>query len=70
MELNSILSKLTERERMVIELTYGLTGQTEMSPADIAPLLNLSTERVRQIRNIALEKLRNLKSVAICSIEQ
>jgi RNA polymerase primary sigma factor len=61
MELESMLAKLTGRERLVIELTYGLTGQTEMSPADIAQVLNLSTERVRQIWNIALEKLRNLK---------
>ena len=33
MELECMLAKLTERERLVIELTYGLTGQTEMSPA-------------------------------------
>jgi DNA-directed RNA polymerase sigma subunit (sigma70/sigma32) len=51
MELESMLAKLTGRERLVIELTYGLTGQTEMSPADIAPVIGVSTERVRQITN-------------------
>jgi len=58
LEMHSLLSRLSERERKIIELTYGLTGDLEMSPADISPHVGLSTERVRQIRNDALQKLR------------
>lgn len=59
--LDSMLSTLTPRERRVIELSFGLTEDLERSPAEIAPVIALSTERVRQIRNEALKKLRNTK---------
>ena len=58
LEMDHLLSRLSERERKIIELTYGLTGDLEMSPSDISPHVGLSTERVRQIRNDALQKLR------------
>jgi len=58
LEMRSLLSRLSERERKIIELTYGLTGDLEMSPSDISQHVGLSTERVRQIRNDALQKLR------------
>jgi len=58
LEMHLLLSRLSERERKIIELTYGLTGDLEMSPSDISPHVGLSTERVRQIRNDALQKLR------------
>lgn len=56
-----MLSTLSPRERRVIELSFGLTEDLERSPAEIAPVIALSTERVRQIRNEALKKLRNTK---------
>jgi RNA polymerase primary sigma factor len=58
-EINSLLYRLSERERHIIELTYGLTGGLEMCPADISPHIGLSTERVRQITNEAMGKLRS-----------
>lgn len=56
--MNRLLSVLTEREREIIELTYGLTGEHARLPSEISPIIGLSAERIRQIRNIALDKLR------------
>ena len=61
--MNTLLSRLSERERNIIELTFGLTGGLEMSPVDISKQIGISAERVRQIRNIALEKLRGNSAV-------
>jgi RNA polymerase primary sigma factor len=36
LEMNVLLSRLSIRERKIIELTYGLTGGLEMSPIDIS----------------------------------
>jgi RNA polymerase primary sigma factor len=58
--LESLLHKLTPRERTVIELTYGLTGDLEYSPIEIAPVIKLSAERAKQIRNKALKKLKSI----------
>jgi RNA polymerase primary sigma factor len=58
LEMHHLLSRLSSTERKIIELTYGMTGGLEMSPADIAPHVGLSTERVRQVRDNALQKLR------------
>jgi RNA polymerase primary sigma factor len=63
-EMNRLLSGLSGRERQIIELTYGMTGEPEMSPADISPHVGLSTVTVRQIRNDALAKLRGLVAIA------
>jgi len=57
-EIPRLLSPLSDRERKIIELTYGMTGDYEMAPAKIAPLVGLSIERVRQLRDEALKKLR------------
>jgi RNA polymerase primary sigma factor len=58
MEMENLLSILSDRERKVIELTYGITGEPEMSPKDISRHIDLSPERIRQVRNDALQKLR------------
>lgn len=64
LEIAALLSKLNERERTIIELTYGLTGGLEMSPMDISKEIGMSSERIRQIRNAALKKLRHRKEIA------
>jgi RNA polymerase sigma factor (sigma-70 family) len=58
-EINRLLSRLSPKERRVIELTYGMTGGLEMSPTAIGKEIGLSTETVRKIRNAALERLRH-----------
>ena len=57
-EMNHALSLLGERERLIIERTFGLNGQSEMTLEEIGEGLELSRERVRQIREKAIRKLR------------
>lgn len=56
--LMDILNKLDERERIIIEDYYGLTG-TPRTLEDIGDEFNLTKERVRQIKAKGLRKLRN-----------
>lgn len=65
--VNTILPCLTEKERYVIERNFGLNGKKEMSLKDIGDELNLTKERVRQIRNDGMMKMRNeILSSRIC----
>lgn len=64
--LNKLLATLSERERHIIELHYGLRGERARSCEEIGKLLNLSRERVRQIHWIALAKLQADKSNVEC----
>ncbi|MGK0187130.1 MAG: RNA polymerase primary sigma factor [Verrucomicrobiales bacterium] len=49
---------LTDRERTIIQLRFGLGGGTRQTLEDIGTQFGISRERVRQVQNIALEKLR------------
>ena len=50
---------LTERERKILYLYYGLDDGEERTLEDIGKLLGVTRERIRQIRNRAFEKLRD-----------
>ena len=58
-EISDLLNKanLTDKEKIVIVLEYGLCGKTPKKPMEIARLLNISNERVRQISVTALRKI-------------
>jgi RNA polymerase primary sigma factor len=58
-ELERLLSVLSEREREVIKQAFGLGYEYTLSLEDIADNLGLTRERVRQIKESALRKLRN-----------
>lgn len=53
--LNSVL---TEREKDVISLRYGLTSSQPCTLEEVGCVFNLSRERVRQIQSKAMRKLR------------
>jgi RNA polymerase nonessential primary-like sigma factor len=60
-DLKQLMAELTERERDVIHLRFGLQDGTPYSLAEIGRTLDLSRERVRQIESKALQKLRQPK---------
>jgi RNA polymerase primary sigma factor len=56
-ELTALLSVLSDRERMVLRARYGVDGEEEQSPTQVAERLGLSSDRVGQIERRALTKL-------------
>ena len=61
-QLMSLLNILDERERVIIEDYFGISG-TPRTLEDIGEDFDLTKERVRQIKEKALRKLRNESSV-------
>ena len=61
-KLYSIMKNLDEREKVIIEDYFGMSG-TARTLEDIGNDFNLTKERVRQIKEKALRKLRNESSV-------
>lgn len=57
-EINSVFEDLSEREIHILNMHFGLNGFHEMSLKEIGEELNLTNERVRQIKEFALKKLR------------
>lgn len=60
-----MLNQLPERERTILEMSFGINYDKEYSDEEIAPLFDISAERVRQIRKQTCTKLkiRNLSLV-------
>src|SRR2546425_530660 len=54
------LSALPDRERQVIELRYGLTGQQPLTLEEVGRTFGVTRERIRQIENNTLKKLQRL----------
>lgn len=57
-KVNYMLSILDEREKVIIEKSYGLTG-VESSLDDLGEEFGCTKERIRQIRDKSLRKLRD-----------
>lgn len=58
MEINDVLSTLSEKEREIIKLFYGINSSHEYTLDEIGDRYDLSRERVRQIKERALKRLR------------
>ncbi|MBC7473411.1 MAG: sigma-70 family RNA polymerase sigma factor, partial [Candidatus Sericytochromatia bacterium] len=58
-KLDNVLDSLTEKERDMISLRFGLEDGQQKSLQEIADQFSLTRERVRQIVNLAMKKLRN-----------
>jgi RNA polymerase primary sigma factor len=69
-QLEHLLSHLSQQEREVLALRFGLNGSDRHTLAEIGRLLSVSRERVRQVELKALRKLRNLSRKLSTSVLQ
>ena len=58
-EIERALSSLTEREAKIIRLYYGLGNIHSFSLEEIGEKINLTRERVRQIKEKAIKRLKH-----------
>lgn len=58
-QFREILSSLTERERKIIEMRYGLDNDQGLTLKEVGHEFGLTRERIRQIEKEALAKLRH-----------
>lgn len=56
--VKNLLAAMTERERYVLDMRFGLIGAKPHTLAEVAKKLDVSRERIRQIEKAALQKLR------------
>ncbi len=57
-DLEAALALLDEREREIVRLYFGLDSEGSMTLEEIGTRMNLTRERVRQLKERALDKLR------------
>lgn len=60
-KLNEVLGDLSERERRVIQLRYGLLDGRTQTLEEVGKKFNVTRERIRQIEAKAIKKLRQPK---------
>ena len=58
-QMQQVLGTLTDRERRVIELRFGLDGGRPLTLEEVGKEFHVTRERIRQIESKALRKLRN-----------
>jgi len=59
--IDNILTMLSDKERDVIKLRFGLGGGEPRILEDVGQLMSVTRERVRQIQEKALKKIRKFK---------
>ena len=60
--VEDLLERLTERERAVLSLRYGLADGHSWTLAEVGKSFQVTRERIRQIEARALDKLRSYSS--------
>lgn len=63
-DLEAALSSISEREQTVLKMLFGI-GHPEMTAEEVANTLNLTRERVRQIKERALRRLRDNEDIKL-----
>lgn len=58
--LMDLLQTLNPREKLVLEMRFGLRGKPPCTLEEISDVVGRTRERIRQIQNNALEKLKNM----------
>jgi RNA polymerase primary sigma factor len=61
--LTEVLDELPTRERQVLRLRFGLNGEPERTLEEVAGVLGVSRELVRQVETTALGRLRAMPRV-------
>jgi RNA polymerase primary sigma factor len=54
-EVEGLLHLLDDRERMIIDLRFGLDGQEAKTLEEVGETLGVTRERIRQLQNVALQ---------------
>ncbi len=58
-DVRDAVESLTQREELIVNLYFGLTGEEPYTLGEIGEKLHLSKERIRQLKDRALHRLRN-----------
>lgn len=58
-QLDSVLNSLDEREQRIVRLYFGLDGDEPLTLEQIGAMMDLTRERIRQIKERAFSKLRH-----------
>ena len=66
--INSVLETLPEREKLIIEMRFGLNGYQSSTLEQVGEKLNLTKERIRQLEASAIKKLRNPARASLLNI--
>ncbi len=69
-DVSAALDTLSARERLVLQLRFGLGQGHQHTLAEVGEQLQISRERVRQIENEALQKLRRLDGDRLLAYHQ
>ena len=64
-QLQRLLSKLNERERLILTMRYGLMGERVRTWQEISEYFNIIRERVRQLEMQTLNKLRTPENMRL-----
>ena len=62
-EINNLLDNLSTREKLVIQLRFGLSDGKNRTLEEIGNMLGLTRERIRQIEKKAITKLRGIDGI-------
>ncbi len=62
-QISKVMDCLSDREKMIIQLRFGLDDGVPRSLSWIGKMMGITRERVRQIENRAIKKLQNNKDV-------
>jgi RNA polymerase primary sigma factor len=57
--IQTVLKSLPKRESMILEKHFGLNGETPMTLEEIAEMMDLTKERIRQIKQKTLKKIKH-----------
>ncbi|MDZ4231408.1 MAG: sigma-70 family RNA polymerase sigma factor, partial [Patescibacteria group bacterium] len=57
-QIRDIIEDLTERERKILEMRFGLEDGVTHTLEEVGKVFNVTRERIRQIEAKALEKIR------------